>query len=246
MSAILRSQVPILSPSPIGAISPSEAAVGRLNPHLWLSARDRVDGARSHKWRDRVRQSVWASQGGVFPFLLSGRPVMRFNSGSTAFLLADYQLPPSYGIFVLANVNGFTGSAGGARLLASESTSGNRMWLQVSTAGTFTLAHGSVECNAPGTVSLGAFFAGWAGYDIADKAAGIGRNTASVQTTQTFAVDHKGQSQSVIGGYSGSGNLNGYIEELIVFDRPMNKSAHAADRATIMGYLADRAGIALS
>lgn len=246
MSSLVRTSTAFAGAMPLPSLSAAGRAVAALNPDFWWSASEVPTDARGVTIVDRVRglKATGAFYGEVGS---PARPAIRLNG--SVYQTVPYQIPQSYGIFVLGRVNAYVASTG-AMCIASRSNAGNRIYFSVNPSGALELAHTSQSIVSDTLTGTSAAFCGWGAYDHGENTCAVACNTATPETTGTFTNDHKGQSESAIGGWEisgvGSAMFNGWLEEIIVFAAPMNNRAYQYHRETVMAFLAEQGGVTLT
>lgn len=236
-------------------LTAAEQAVSNL-PDLvgWMRA-DQPAGAHSRlSFRDLANSMLWAGQGaGRFGADINGKPVYGAvaNTGrvSGARLVADFTLPPSYTVYAAFKAEDLSANT---FVVTSDDNTGNRFYLYCNTFGALVLDHGAASGNGSATSATGQIVAGGvyvvaASFDSVALRASVFRNSLTPLINQSANITgpHKAWPKTAIAGHTGTGGGAAVLEALIC-NNPHHLTAYADRLATVMGYMAARAGVTLS
>lgn len=213
-----------------------------------FSARDIDVTARGLAYRDGCSSLLWRADAAVRHGVSAGttRPAARFNADPAAMLSAPFQLPASYSVYALVVPN--TDKTFNA-IFGHTISNGNRVLLTADVGRHLRLAQGGDEIATTGAYAAATAYVGFWSFDLATTTGAIAVNSATSLVTGAMTA-HSGAKGASIGGVLvagvGTHNMNGYIEEVWVFEGGHGVAGMQAERLAIMTALAEQGGVSLS
>jgi len=165
------------------------------------------------KVQGKVGGSIWEAQGPSTTMSLSGSySGVEFTNVAAAPLLSDFEVPPSYTIISVVELDDVAGIRpvfAGAGTLSVAGT----LLLWVSTGGYVRLQHGASNgIQTPtGVISANTKALIYASFDAGSMTAALGVNKLTPPTTGTIGAQHAGASRSFVGSTSDGGALDGHV-----------------------------------
>lgn len=251
MTFALRSGVQVTNAMGFADLVGSEYQVASLpNLDLWVSGREPALGARDVRFIDRERSVEFISQGSAGYGAVGDLPAILLSGSTDTRLDGSYIIPSSYAVLVLLRVSSF---ATENLVFGSQEQSGNRMFLAFNSGGAAGLAHAANQIELTlDPLSTGVNAIVWGSFDSSDKSAALALNTLTPQATGDLVVDQKAYPFSSIGGTLAAGGgssiwpLDGYVMELLIFNKPLHKAAFNNQLVTAVNWLATYGGVTLT